>query len=244
MVFAGQAALRTSDEGISVAVSATDRNDSTSKPPSVLGCAILQLLSREARSGYDVKKRFEASVGRGWHAYDTQIYRELKVLEETGLAVGERTEGRAGPQRRIYTVTKAGAEALRTWLTSPVDISKVKNEFVLRVWTADLFPPGELEPFLLDIQSQLNATLERETSARDALVEQFGPPEITDNDSAFGRMLCVEHDIAVARTRLLWIERALTVARIRAARSGGAMPGGTSPTGVASKAPRTKRRTP
>lgn len=184
----------------------------------MLGCAILQLLCRESRSGYDVKKRFEASVGRGWHAYDTQIYRELKVLEERGLASGERAEGRAGPQRRLYTITQAGHDALTAWLTSPVDITKVKNEFVLRIWTADLFPPGDLERMLLDIQHQLSETLARETAARDGLVEQFGPPEITGNDTAFGRMLCVEHDIAVARTRLLWVERALTVARIRAAR--------------------------
>jgi PadR family transcriptional regulator AphA len=199
--------------GSSSAGNASER--SSSKNPSVLGCAILQLLSREASSGYDLKKRFSESVGRGWHAYDTQIYRELKTLEALELVSGERVKGGAGPQRRVYTITDDGLAALRAWLASPVDITKIKNEFVLRIWTADLFPPGELERMLLLIQDQLESTLAREVAVRDRLVDQFGPPEVTDDESAFGRMLCVEHDIAVARTRLLWVERALTVARIR-----------------------------
>ena len=191
----------------------------SSKSPSVLGCAVLQLLSREASSGYDLKKRFSESVGRGWHAYDTQIYRELKTLEGLGLASGEQVKGAAGPQRRVYTITDDGLAALTAWLASPVDITKIKNEFVLRIWTADLFPPGEFERILLVIQDQLQGTLAREVAVRDKLVDQFGPPEVTDDETAVGRMLCVEHDIAVARTRLLWVERALTVARIRAKRS-------------------------
>jgi PadR family transcriptional regulator, regulatory protein AphA len=192
-----------------------DSERSSSKGPSVLGCAILQLLSREASSGYDLKKRFSESVGRGWHAYDTQIYRELKVLDGLGLVSGERVKGGAGPQRRVYTITEDGLAALTAWLASPIDVTKIKNEFVLRIWTADLFPPGELERMLLMIQDQLESTLAREIAVRDRLVDQFGPPEVTDDETAFGRMLCVEHDIAVARTRLLWAERALTVARIR-----------------------------
>src|SRR4051794_2147424 len=53
--------------------------------PSLLGCAILQRLARSPMSGYELKKLFTTAVGYGWRAYDTQIYRELKALEQNGL---------------------------------------------------------------------------------------------------------------------------------------------------------------
>ena len=68
--------------------------------PTILGHAILQLLSRNTASGYDLKGRFHGSVGHGWHAYDTQIYRELRSLEKEGFVAGRMAPGRSGPQRR------------------------------------------------------------------------------------------------------------------------------------------------
>jgi Transcriptional regulator PadR-like family len=65
-------------------------------------------------SGYELKKLFTTTVGYGWRAYDTQLYRELKALERAGLMRGEDEAGRAGPQRRIYTVTVLGLEGARS----------------------------------------------------------------------------------------------------------------------------------
>src|SRR5947209_2314394 len=60
--------------------------DTESAPKaSLLGCAILQRLARSPMSGYELKKLFTTPVGYGWRAYDTQIYRELKALEQTHL---------------------------------------------------------------------------------------------------------------------------------------------------------------
>ena len=67
--------------------------------PSLLGGAILQRLERTPMSGYELKKRFASSLGYGWRAYDTQIYRELKNLEQARLV-----EGRAEP----HVVTPGG----------------------------------------------------------------------------------------------------------------------------------------
>src|SRR5437763_9344491 len=96
--------------------------------PSLLGCAILQRLARSPMSGYELKKLFTTPVGYGWRAYDTQIYRELKSLEGSGLIQGQVEPGRAGPQRRVYEPTLQGLRVLRAWLESPLDETAVKSE--------------------------------------------------------------------------------------------------------------------
>src|SRR5687768_15357911 len=93
----------------------------TAAPTSALGSAILQRLQRAPMSGYELKKRFASSVGFGWRAYDTQIYRELKALESAGLVAGRADRGGRGPERRIFSLTDSGQQALQAWLESPLE---------------------------------------------------------------------------------------------------------------------------
>ncbi len=51
--------------------------------------ALIALLTAQPMTGYEVSKRFGASVGHVWHAPDSQIYPELRKLEKEGLLVGE-----------------------------------------------------------------------------------------------------------------------------------------------------------
>ena len=187
------------------------------EPPSVLGCAILQLLSRTPASGYDLKDRFQSSLGRGWHAYDTQIYRELKRLEAGGYTEGEVVRGRSGPQRRLYTITPRGLDALREWLASPLDVSKTKDEFMLRIWTLELFPPGEAEQYLLRARQEWRSALQHEQNALMTLNESYGDVDEGSPDNIFGRQLGIELTIALTKARLKWIDRALKVVAARAA---------------------------
>ena len=185
--------------------------DAAGEKPSVLGFAILQLLSRMSASGYDLKDRFQSSLGRGWHAYDTQIYRELKRLEANGYTTGELAKGRSGPQRRIYTITERGVEALREWLASPLDVSKLKDEFMLRVWTLDLFEPGEARAFLLRARREWRSALQHEQAALRTLDESYGVADGESPDNVYSRQLGIELSIALTRARLKWIDGALKI---------------------------------
>ncbi|AMB39206.1 MULTISPECIES: PadR family transcriptional regulator [Paenarthrobacter] len=182
-----------------------------SRRPSVLGHAILQLLTRNAASGYDLKKRFFSSVGHGWHAYDTQIYRELKSLEAAGFVSGKVAQGRSGPQRRLYTITEEGRESLREWLTSDLDLTKVKDELSLRVWTADLFPPGTFEEFIIQARDQWQASLEHQKTSLRVLREEYGSADGWAPDEVFGRQLAIDNIIAVTEAKIAWAERTLKV---------------------------------
>lgn len=182
--------------------------------PTILGHAILQLLSRNTASGYDLKGRFHGSVGHGWHAYDTQIYRELRSLEKEGFVAGRMAPGRSGPQRRLYSITEKGIESLESWLTSPLDVTKIKDEFSLRVWSADLFPGDSINAYLDGARSQWSEALAHQKMSLRVLTEEYGKPTDSD-DTVYGRQLAIQYSIAITEAKLAWVDEAQRIARRR-----------------------------
>lgn len=68
-------------------------------------------------TSYDFKQRVAGSIGNFWSFPHTQLYSEPARLVDLGLVSEEREE--TGRRRRIYSITDAGREALRDWLTDP-----------------------------------------------------------------------------------------------------------------------------
>jgi DNA-binding PadR family transcriptional regulator len=185
--------------------------------PNTLGYAILQLLERAPLSGYDVKKQFASSLGYGWHAHDSQIYPQLKQLERMKWVQSHVESSNAGPDRRVYAITDAGREVLVRWLQSPLDDTRQKSELMLRVWSQDLLPPERFKAMLADVEQQTRAHLRRMLTIRHRLLMRHGPPEVCADSHVVGTMLCLEHDIHLARAKLTWVERAHTVVVTRTA---------------------------
>jgi len=97
--------------------------------------AILGLLNYMPMTGYDLKKFFDDSIGFFWSAQMSQIYRELKNLEEKEYVSSEEEISTKGPNKRIYSVTNQGVSHLKELLTDvPENIDEDnRNAFLLRV---------------------------------------------------------------------------------------------------------------
>ena len=94
--------------------------------------ALLAILRVGPLSGYDLQKQFSQSVGHVWHAPDSQIYPELRKMEEAGLVEGEdQLRGERG-RRRVYHVTDAGNRAFVEWMHAPTDYQRVRDPAHLR----------------------------------------------------------------------------------------------------------------
>lgn len=115
---------------------------------STLGFAILGLLAREPLSGYDLTRRTKERLRFFWRAQHSQIYPELARLEEEGLVTHRVVEQPDRPDKKVYSVTEAGLEALKTWVVEPPGARPVRDELVLKaysLWLAD--PEGALALF-------------------------------------------------------------------------------------------------
>jgi DNA-binding PadR family transcriptional regulator len=82
---------------------------------------ILGLLEREPSHGYDLKRDYDAYFGLGKPLQYGQVYATLSRLTRDGKAVAAGTEPGAGPDRKRYTITEAGASEVETWLSEPVE---------------------------------------------------------------------------------------------------------------------------
>lgn len=105
-----------------------------------LGYALLGLLAQEPLSGYDLSKHLSRPLGFFWPARHSQIYPELAELEAAGLVTHLVVEQSDRPDKKVYAITEPGLEAMRAWVTSPLEVPTVRDELVLRaysLWLAD-----------------------------------------------------------------------------------------------------------
>ncbi len=120
----------------------------------MLKYVLLGFLNYQPMSGYDLSTWMEASTDNFWHAKLSQIYTTLKKLEKEGLVVShiEPQEGR--PDRRVYTVTKAGQADFNGWLqTTLTEMPVKKDELLVKVFFG--FPAGK-EIILTQLRLQLD----------------------------------------------------------------------------------------
>jgi DNA-binding PadR family transcriptional regulator len=109
----------------------------------VLKFALLGLLAKESRHGYDLKRAFEKLMGGTWPINIGQIYTTLTRLERDGLVTVEMVAQSNVPDRKVYSLTSAGHDALAEWLEEAVsDAVVLKDELFLKVLVHGLVEHG------------------------------------------------------------------------------------------------------
>jgi DNA-binding PadR family transcriptional regulator len=81
---------------------------------------LLGLLEREQRHGYDLKRDYDMYFGRHKPLPAGQVYATLSRLARDGKVIAGQAEPGAGPDRKRYVITEAGATEFETWLAEPV----------------------------------------------------------------------------------------------------------------------------
>ncbi|MBI5031519.1 MAG: PadR family transcriptional regulator [Chloroflexi bacterium] len=97
--------------------------------------AVLGLLAQRPRHGYDLRAAFQAMVGgeENWDVKPAQIYTTLARLEKSGLVKEDSVEQDAGPEKRIYALTRAGQNTLTEWFNSGTEPDHQRDEFFIKL---------------------------------------------------------------------------------------------------------------
>jgi DNA-binding PadR family transcriptional regulator len=82
---------------------------------------LLGLLEREPSHGYDLKRDYDTYFGRGKPLPFGQVYATLGRLARDGKVIAGQAEPGAGPDRKRYVITEAGATEFETWLAEPAE---------------------------------------------------------------------------------------------------------------------------
>ena len=123
---------------------------------------ILGLLCSRDWSAYELAEQLGRGVTELWPRADRQLYNAPKRLVEDGLAAA-RTERTGERTRTVYSITDAGQEALRAWLTEASAPSALEFEGMIRVLLAD---QGTLE----DLQANLRTMARQAQETRDVFL--------------------------------------------------------------------------
>ncbi|TMR92955.1 PadR family transcriptional regulator [Nonomuraea basaltis] len=166
---------------------------------STLGFAILAVLARGGRTGYDLAAAMRLPVGYFWTAGHSQIHAELQKLRAGGL-VGFETEHGPGPQdKKIYHLTADGLAALRKWVTEPARERPERDELVLKTYASWLAEPGLVRRLFADqlaVHEARLAEYEREEASFG------GPPPF--GDPRFGNYATLRCGLSYERHRADW----------------------------------------
>jgi DNA-binding PadR family transcriptional regulator len=132
--------------------------------------AVLGILSfgREL-TGYDIKNWSDAILHFFyWSPATSQIYTELRRLEDLGL-VSSRTVARDEVRdKTLYAITPIGTEALRSWqATVDAEVPVLKHGVLLRIWLGHLAEPDRLREQIAEHRARLHAELAAAKESRE-----------------------------------------------------------------------------
>lgn len=102
----------------------------TALPKNFIRPCLLLLLREQPAHGYDLVERLRPfGVARDDPG---RLYRALRSLEKEGLVHSAWEKSQAGPDRRIYELTRAGAEALHEEVKAIAAVSDLLEGFLGR----------------------------------------------------------------------------------------------------------------
>ncbi len=99
--------------------------------------AVLALLADGPSYGYELKARFEESVGPQWGELNIgHLYQVLERLERDSLVTKRVVRQTDRPDRVMYRLTSAGSDELHQWLTTPYVRHAYRDDLFLKLLAA------------------------------------------------------------------------------------------------------------
>ena len=103
--------------------------------------AILGLLAIRPMSGYDLSRSYQRALQQIWYAPLGQVYPTARRMRADGLVKVSVQVQRTRPNRKVYSLTEAGRNALVEWLSRPATLPNMHHEFIHK-----LFLMNQVEP--------------------------------------------------------------------------------------------------
>ncbi|MEI0844355.1 PadR family transcriptional regulator [Brachyspira pilosicoli] len=171
----------------------------------VLKYAILGLLNQKSMTGYDITKEFEEAFCEFWSAKHSQIYPELKSLNEQGMVEYKIEISGNVLEKKLYSITELGKKDFMKWLESKIDIPPTfKDEFRLQLFFSDFLSDKNREEL---IKNHLNQHRDRLEHLRNNQKKFDSIPE--KNTNAFSDYLVLLGAIMREENTCKWLEKCL-----------------------------------
>ncbi|MEQ9519663.1 MAG: PadR family transcriptional regulator [Parvibaculum sp.] len=125
-----------------------------------VGTLCLGALEMGDATGYEIKKMFESGLFS--HFLDASfgsIYPALTKLTDEGSLTCTSQQQERRPDKKIYSITPAGREALKRRLQQPISGDRLKSEFLFVMLFADALPQETVTTLLTNRLAELRDEL-------------------------------------------------------------------------------------
>ena len=173
--------------------------------------AVLAALLEGESSGYDLAKGFDASVANFWMATPQQLYRELERLAEQGLIQARIVHQERRPNKRMFSLTEAGREAIRQFTRKSPKPSVIRDELMVKVQAADAGDGAAVRGFIIERLEWAGAKVQRYERLRNRLLDGRSEAEYLATAQRVGPYLTLMRGISFEEENIRWATRALAI---------------------------------
>jgi len=169
--------------------------------------AILGFLSFSPLSGYDLKKAFDRSVQHFWPANQSQIYRTLAELEESGFVEKEVVEREERLDMKIYSITESGRSELHQWLATPLPARADREPFLIQIFFGGKLSDEEM----LDLLRKKLRETEEVLAVYESIYQTHhsNSSQVTDERAFFFSLLTLEAGYINSQSIATWLRSAI-----------------------------------
>lgn len=167
--------------------------------------AILVSLAERSATGYDLARRFDASIGHFWKASHQQIYKVLGRMERAGWVESEVVAQAGRPDKKVYVLTPAGREELGLWTSKATPIEDLRSEFAVKLRA---LPFGDAGAIVADVRVRRRAHQERLAYYADSAARFYPEPAAVAPDQ-MGAWLVLRGGILAEEAGIAWCDEIL-----------------------------------
>lgn len=174
-------------------------------PGMALEHAILVSLAERSASGYDLARRFDASIGHFWRASHQQIYKVLGRMEGDGWVTSELVAQDGRPDKKVYVVAPAGRDELAAWTAEPTADEQVRSEFSVKLRA---LPFGDAAAIVEDVRRRRRHHEDRLAYYEESAARFYPDPDDLTTDQ-LGGWLVLRGGLLTERTSIQWCDEIL-----------------------------------
>lgn len=178
--------------------------------------AILAALGNGESSGYDLAKNFDVGVANYWAATPQQIYRELDRMEDEGLVSARTVEQQRRPNKRLFSATPSGREALHGFVTRVPKPTALRDELLVKVEAVDDESAATVRAYIAQQLEHSLTKIDRYREMQQVILKGRSEESFFTDARRIGPYLTLMRGITYEQGTIEWCQQALAALDLRA----------------------------
>ena len=167
--------------------------------------AILVSLAEKSASGYDLARRFDASIGHFWKASHQQIYKVLGRMEGDGWVASEVVPQAGRPDKKVYVITDGGRDELAAFTAKATPVEHLRSEFAVKLRA---LPFGDADAVIADVRVRRQAHVDQLAYYEESAARFYPDPDDIPDD-AMGAWLVLRGGMLAEQGGIAWCDEIL-----------------------------------